>query len=100
MIRSNKKTLGSRAAENPLAQAANGGNHRPVVLIVDDDRRFAQSIAESLETRGFDVLVAFDGNAGLAVALTQEPALIILDSRMPGRSGYLVMEFMATEMRD
>jgi DNA-binding response OmpR family regulator len=97
MINSNEKTGGNNAAAIQLLPADDRGSHQRRVLVIDDDRRFSNAIAESLEMTGVDVFIAFDGNSGLAVALTQEPDLIILDTRMPYRSGYLVMEYLATE---
>jgi DNA-binding response OmpR family regulator len=56
-----------------------------VVLIVDDDRDIAESIADVLRARGRQVAVALDGQSALALAKAhaQAIALILLDWRLP-----------------
>ena len=62
------------------------------VLIVDDDADIIDSIRFALKPKGYEVLVARDGNQGLAMAEKEEPDLVILDMMMPKRSGFLVLE--------
>ncbi len=65
---------------------------RQRVLIVDDDHEIVESVRFALEANGYDVLVARDGNQGLAMAEREDPDLVILDMMMPKRSGFLVLE--------
>jgi len=62
------------------------------ILLVDDDREIVESMRIALETLGYDILVARDGNQGLAMAERDDPDLVILDMMMPKRSGFLVLE--------
>lgn len=62
------------------------------VLIVDDDAEIVESIRFALRSRGHEILVARDGNQGLAMAEREDPDLVILDMMMPKRSGFLVLE--------
>ncbi len=62
------------------------------VLIVDDDHEIVESVRYALEANGFEVLVARDGNQGLAMAEREDPDLVVLDMMMPKRSGFLVLE--------
>jgi len=62
------------------------------VLIVDDDYEIVDSIRYALEDHGYRVVVARDGNQGLALAERENPDLMILDMMMPKRSGFLVLE--------
>ncbi len=62
------------------------------VLLVDDDREIIESMKIALEAKGYETLVARDGNQGLAIAERENPDLIILDMMMPKRSGFLVLE--------
>jgi DNA-binding response OmpR family regulator len=45
-----------------------------------------------LESKGFRILAARDGNAGLMIAERENPDLLILDMMMPKKSGFLVLE--------
>ncbi len=62
------------------------------ILLVDDDPEIIESIRYALEGQGYTVIVARDGNQGLALAERETPDLMILDMMMPKRSGFLVLE--------
>ena len=62
------------------------------VLLVDDDTEIVESMRTVLESRGYEILVARDGNQGLMMAEKEEPDLVVLDMMMPKRSGFLVLE--------
>ncbi len=62
------------------------------ILLVDDDPDIVESIRAALESCGYEVLIARDGNQGLVLAETENPDLVILDMMMPKRSGFLVLE--------
>ncbi len=62
------------------------------VLLVDDDAEIVESMRTVLESRGYEILVARDGNQGLAMAESEDPDLVVLDMMMPKRSGFLVLE--------
>jgi DNA-binding response OmpR family regulator len=62
------------------------------ILLVDDDQEIVESMRLALEASGYQILVARDGNQGLAMAEREDPDLVILDMMMPKRSGFLVLE--------
>lgn len=62
------------------------------ILLVDDDTEIVESMKLALEASGYQILVARDGNQGLAMAEREDPDLVILDMMMPKRSGFLVLE--------
>lgn len=62
------------------------------ILLVDDDNEIVDSMKLALESKGYQILVARDGNQGLALAEREDPDLMILDMMMPKRSGFLVLE--------
>jgi DNA-binding response OmpR family regulator len=62
------------------------------ILLVDDDPEIVESMKLALEAKGYEILVARDGNQGLAMAEREDPDLVILDMMMPRRSGFLVLE--------
>ena len=76
----------SKSAENSQAAV------RKRILLVDDDREIVESMRIALEASGFEIIVARDGNQGLAMAEREDPDLVILDMMMPKRSGFLVLE--------
>jgi PAS domain S-box-containing protein len=66
------------------------------VLVVDDNRDAASSLADLLELQGHEVCVAFDGSEALVMARQQRPQVVLLDIGLPGIDGYEV----ARRMRD
>jgi len=62
------------------------------ILLVDDDAEIIATMQYTLEAKGYEILVARDGNQGLAMAEREDPDLVILDMMMPKRSGFLVLE--------
>ncbi len=60
----------------------------PRILVIEDERPIAQSLAYNLKREGFDVSMANDGAEGLKMALaTPPPSLILLDLMLPSMSG-------------
>ena len=82
-----------------VADRVESDENRGRILIVDDDPDIIESVSFALENNGYEVLVARDGNQGLAVAEREDPDLIILDMMMPKRSGFLVMEKLRRSSR-
>jgi signal transduction histidine kinase/ActR/RegA family two-component response regulator len=60
------------------------------VLVVDDNRDAAGSLATMLRMMGHETLTAHDGASALEVAATRRPQVVLLDIGMPGMSGYEV----------
>jgi len=60
---------------------------RPKILVVDDSVDTRDMMAKLLEMESFTVLTAPDGNAGIYVATTERPDLIITDINMPNLNG-------------
>lgn len=60
------------------------------VLLVDDERRFVETLAERLSMRGLVPRVAHDGPQALEV-VTRPVDVIVLDLRMPGMDGFEVL---------
>ena len=79
-------------AENAELSNGNPVERLPRVLIVDDDPDIIESIRFALKSKEVEVLIARDGNQGLAMAEKEEPDLVILDMMMPKRRGFLVLE--------
>jgi CheY-like chemotaxis protein len=60
------------------------------VLVVDDNRDVANSVAALLRLLGHTVLPAYDGATALALAANFKPDVAILDISMPGMDGFEV----------
>jgi PAS domain S-box-containing protein len=60
------------------------------ILIVDDNRDSAESMAVLLRQWGHDVLTAHDGHEGLKRAFSVRPDALLLDIGLPGLNGYEV----------
>jgi len=61
------------------------------ILIVDDERDYADMIRMRLEANGYEVITAYDGESGLKAAQENKPNLILLDVMMPGIDGLQVI---------
>ncbi len=78
--------------ETSQAEGAKTNDRQRKILLVDDDAEIVEAIRFALEAKGHAVLIARDGNQGLAMAEREMPDLMILDMMMPKRSGFLVLE--------
>ncbi len=70
------------------------------ILLVDDDTEIIESLKLALTAKGYEIIVARDGNQGLAMAEREMPSLVILDMMMPKRSGFLVLERLRRTQKD
>ena len=61
---------------------------RKLILVIDDDPDQRRLLERMLSGAGYVVQAAPDGEAGLKLALTSPPSLIILDVMMPKMNGY------------
>ena len=73
---------------------------RKRILLVDDDQEIIESMRIALQAKGYEILLARDGNQGLAMAEREAPDLVILDMMMPKRSGFLVIEKLRRSNND
>jgi CheY-like chemotaxis protein len=63
------------------------GDHRPVVLVVDDESVIADTLAEILSRSGYHGVAEYDGDSALETALLTPPAMLITDVVLPGMTG-------------
>ena len=57
------------------------------LLLVDDEEDFRRATATALSRRGFEVTDAADGDEALAAIKHDRPDVVVLDLKMPGKSG-------------
>jgi len=65
---------------------------RPRILVIEDQRKVAQALAEGLRGDGFDVSIAATGSDGYFLATTEPFVLLVLDWMLPGRDGIEVLK--------
>ena len=66
------------------------------VLIVDDEIDSLKLIGLLLESKGYQIVAAQNGERAIEKALQEPPDLVILDVMMPGMSGYEVCRRLRT----
>lgn len=81
------QTEGDGMAANPRT-GAGGAVHR--ILVVDDNRESADSLALFLRMSGHEVRVAYDGAAALTLAQAARPDVVLMDLGMPDPDGHEV----------
>ncbi len=69
------------------------------ILVVDDDIDFVESTKTILESKPYEVIVAYEGDEGLRKAREESPDLIILDVIMPVKDGFTAAEQLKEDPR-
>ncbi len=67
------------------------GDTKAKILFVDDDNFLRKVYKAELSERGYEVILAADGEEGLHKAQLEDPDLVILDMIMPKKSGFEVL---------
>ena len=58
------------------------------ILLVEDNEMNRDMLSRRLERRGYEVIVAVDGEEGVARAKTDGPDLVLMDMSLPGIDGW------------
>jgi DNA-binding response OmpR family regulator len=69
-------------------------NHREPkqVLIIEDDEKIAMALALRVNAAGYQATTTYDALTGLSAAVTNPPALVLLDISMPAGNGFSIAE--------
>lgn len=67
------------------------------ILVIDDEKDIAELIKMRLETKGYEVITASDGDTGLEMAKIVKPGLIVLDVMMPRMDGLTFVKKLKLE---
>lgn len=67
------------------------------ILIVEDDEILLETLRYNFERVGYEIFAASDGEAGLALARSLQPDLLILDVMMPKLDGFSVCRILRQE---
>ena len=60
----------------------------PKILLVEDNEMNRDMLSRRLEKRGYTVVMAVDGSAGVAMAKSEMPGLILMDMSLPVLDGW------------
>jgi PAS domain S-box-containing protein len=85
------------ASDNSEVARKQGKSTGKHVLVVDDNRDAANTMALLLRKWGHEVSMAYDGDEALTAAETHKPDLILLDIGLPGRDGYEVARLIRSQ---
>jgi two-component system, cell cycle response regulator DivK len=58
------------------------------ILLIEDNELNRDMLSRRLQKRGYEVVMAADGETGVAMARTQAPGLILMDVSLPGIDGW------------
>lgn len=61
------------------------------ILVVEDEETLRMALVDALRAECFEVLQAADGEAGVALALSEGPDVVLLDLMLPKRDGFSVL---------
>src|SRR6187401_2382174 len=67
------------------------------ILVAEDERGIAEFLERALESEGFSIKCAADGESAQALALSGDYGLLLLDLMLPRRSGLEVLEAVRRE---
>jgi len=88
----------SLAARKSAASAGPKQDHQEPkqVLIIEDDQNLAMALALRLKAAGYGTTTTYDALTGLNAAVSNPPALVLLDISMPAGNGFSVAEQIQT----
>jgi CheY-like chemotaxis protein len=60
----------------------------PTILIVEDNEMNRDMLSRRLQRRGYEIVIAMDGEAGVAAAAEHRPDLVLMDMSLPVIDGW------------
>jgi CheY-like chemotaxis protein/CHASE3 domain sensor protein len=74
-------------------------NAARLILLVEDDHKFAQVLADIAHDQNFECLIASSANEALRLAQEHQPRAVLLDISLPDNSGLFVLEKLKRDAR-
>lgn len=68
------------------------------ILIIEDTENNRVLLTRRLKPKGHDIVTAEDAESGLAMALTEKPALILMDVGLPGMDGWTATRTLKADL--
>ncbi len=96
-------TPSNKAQLNTMSSPANHPNSllplvgEGIVLVIDDDHIIREVLKDDLSKLGYAVAVAVDGEEGIKLAKKLRPDAILLDIKMPGMDGWVVLSALKND---
>lgn len=74
----------------------------PKILIIEDNGENREALARRLQRRGYDVVIACDGEQGFGLAKSEKPDVVLMDMNMPVLDGWQATQMIrgTPEIRD
>lgn len=69
------------------------------ILFIEDESALQKTFSDLLSAEGYEIVSALDGQTGLRLARTQNPALILLDLVLPKKDGFEVLKLLKKDNR-
>jgi signal transduction histidine kinase len=91
------RNANAKAVPSADDDSVEAGSRVRRILIVDDNRDSAESMATLLRMHGHQVHVAYEGPTALDLARAHRPAVLLLDVGLPGMDGYEVCRRLREE---
>jgi len=91
--------LEEKRMQAPLSEPTANPTNTKRLLIVEDDRNFAEILEGYARERGFDTLTAYQGDIGLQMATEHLPDAVILDIMLPVMDGWTVLKNLKSDPR-
>ena len=70
-----------------------------LIVVIEDDPKFATILLGKCHEKGFKCLAAADGESGLALIDKHLPAAVILDIHLPGMDGMMILSALKEDIR-
>lgn len=74
----------------PLCRDKLGGIELATILLVEDNEMNRDMLSRRLQRKGFDLVLAVDGQQGIDIARSVHPDLVLLDMSLPVKDGWQV----------